>query len=333
MKKLFISSVLLLTIIIFSCTRTENSNNNVVEQSDTNETISISNNQKQEEETPPLLDSAIFQFGSLLPGSLTTVITDSYLMDDSLLTKKTEMLVHPGDTVFINFIAPNSLNSQDWTEDIYNITVINDGKKTSGFLPLDKLATTWKKLSDNTWFLFGYIGTRKNSNDASVLYGRAMIMDATFKKIDFKEFQVIGIMEGEENKPRYYYSLGVTIRPSMGLSNVINVIDLDMFYDACGYTNGDILLLWDGNKLHYGIEVNSMGEAGIVSNYEYAVYPTDANGKKDKILTIFNHREYDEDKNTETLHDSIVVQYAWAPDKGVVLEDTLFKNQPSEKIK
>lgn len=61
----------------------------------------------------------------------------------------------------------------------------------------------------------------------------------------------------------------------------------------------------------------------------YPVFPKDAHGIEGKILSMDNHIEYDSEKDDMpiTLHDSTVVQYAWIPGKGVVLEDTVFNNR------
>src|SRR6185437_11134363 len=183
-------AALLLFIISFtSCTN---------KQTETTDTTQKADTIKQPEmghDTPPYpTDSANFQ-GGFQPKSLTTVIEDTYLMTDSLLKNKSDVLIHVGDTIYIDTTATH-FKSKAWLEAVYAVTFYKYHKRTKGFLAMDKLAAAKKKLSDGNIFLFAYVRWDKNnSNDGngdSVLFGRAMVTDPTFKTLASKDMEVIG---------------------------------------------------------------------------------------------------------------------------------------------
>jgi hypothetical protein len=272
------------------------------------------------------VDTLQFYFGTITPGSITCVISDeAYLMADSLLKNKTGITLHLGDEVRI--LANKFYIENQWEQPVSYVSVKRNSIVSEGYVSLTDLAVCKKTLSEGNIFLLGLTGFRKNKNDYSTMWGKAIIVNSMNKILSEKEMELIGGEKNGGDTMIYGHGIDTDIKPSSGLKGVVNVIDIGMHYDACGYTNGDIFLLWDGKQMHYVFKNFDNVEAGLYANYSDAIFPSNAGGKENKILSVVNIVEYDgeSDMMPETTHDSLVVQYGWVPGKGVILEDTIFE--------
>jgi hypothetical protein len=155
------------------------------------------------------------------------------------------------------------------------------------------------------------------------------VVNRDYAVLSEREFEAIGGETNEAGAFIFNQYILTEVDDSKGLTGARNIIRLAMNYDACGYTSGETVLIWDGKDVHYAFQTTGMSEAGLFANYAYAVFPKDNHGVEGKILAMDNHVEYDTEKDELPiiLHDSTVVQYAWIPGKGVVLEDTVFNNR------
>lgn len=258
---------------------------------------------------------------------LTTVIENGLpLFADSLLKNKTIHTLSIGDTISLS-LPVGRLTDAGWDRQVYKVIVVN--KEIQGYLPQDKLAINIRNLADGNIFLAGLAGMRPNERDNTVLWTKALVVDGDYRILSEKEFEAIGGETNEDGAFMFNQYVLTDVYDGRGLDGARNIIRLAMNYDACGYINGETVLVWDGKDLHYAFQNLGMSEAGIFSNYAYAVFPKDAHGIAGKILSMDNHIEYDSEKDDMpvTLHDSTVVQYAWIPGKGVMLEDTVFNNR------
>jgi hypothetical protein len=261
---------------------------------------------------------------------LTTVIENGLpLFADSLLQNKTTVTLSIGDTVYLMAIA-GRLTDADWDRHVYKVIVVN--KKAQGYLPENKLAISIKNLPDGHIFLAGLVETRPNKNGYPMLWTKALVVDRDYTILAEKEFKAIGGETNEGGAFAFNQYVLTQVHDGMGLDGARNIIRLAMNYDACGYISGETVLIWDGKDLHYAFQNIGMSEAGLFANYAYAVFPKDAHGVEGKILSMDNHVEYDSEKEDMPviLHDSTVVQYAWIPGKGVMLEDTVFDNSANQ---
>lgn len=258
---------------------------------------------------------------------LTTVIENGLpLFADSLLQNKTAVTLSIGDTLYLSGAA-GRLTDAGWDRHVYKVVVLN--KKVQGYLPENKIAMSIKNLPDGNIFLAGLVETRPNENDYPILWTKALVVDSHYTILSEKEFEAIGGETNEDGAFTFNQYILTDVHDGKGLEGAMNIIRLAMNYDACGYTSGETVLIWDGKDVHYAFQNTGMSEAGLFSNYAYAVFPKDPHGIAGKILSMDNHIEYDSEKDDlpVTLHDSTVVQYAWVPGKGVVLEDTVFNNR------
>jgi hypothetical protein len=245
-------------------------------------------------------------------------------MQDTLMRNMTAITLHLGDEVRV--LANSNYVENAWERAVYYITVKKNNVVSEGYLSQADLAVCKKTLSDGNIFLLGLIGPRKNKNDYSAMWGKALIINSGNEVLAEKELELIGGEHDGKDALHYYHSVEAGIMSPSGLTGVVNVIDLHMHYDACGYTNGHIFLIWDGKQMHYVFEGYDSADAGIYASYSSAIFPSDAGGKEGKIFSVFNQVGYDSEKEDipEITHDSLVVQYGWVPGKGVISEDTIF---------
>jgi hypothetical protein len=258
---------------------------------------------------------------------LTTVIENGLpLFVDSLLKNKITVTLNVGDTIYLDGDA-GRLTDAGWDRHVYKVIV--PGKKVQGYLPQNNLAISIENLPDGNIFLAGLVETRPNENDYPQLWTKALVVNRNYTPLSEKEFEAIGGELNEDGAFTFNQYIQTQVHDGKGLDGAMSIIRLAMNYDACGYTSGETVLIWDGKDIHYAFQNFEMSEAGLFANYAHSVFPDDAHGVKGKILSMDNHIEYDSEKEDMpvTLHDSTVVQYAWIPGKGVVLEDTVFSNK------
>jgi hypothetical protein len=342
MKSFQVFSILIAALVMVACSDKNNQEKATLDQSkepSKKEKLLLQNNPEISNTPVPDLplqeDSVKYSMGIIETGSSSYIMQETILMNDSLLSDKSEVILMPGQKVKIDFVCSNTNLYNKWVQPVYQVSLEKESKKVQGFLPQSCLAVSRKKLSDRTIFLFGLTDSKVNENDFAEIMGQVVVLDSTGKIVARKETKVIGGEIGEDGNSTYSHNITTSINSSKGLKEVINIIDVDMTYPACGYTNGNIIFLWDGKQVHYALQDFDISEAGLFASYTYPLFPSDKGGKEDKILSLTNIVGYSfEEENeeiNETMHDSIVVQYNWKINEGVVVGDTIFKRSLLKK--
>ncbi len=103
-----------------------------------------------------------------------------------------------------------------------------------------------------------------------------------------------------QQPPRFGYSVSLRRIPPSGLSKVKDIIVLDIFYEACGYTSSKYYFLYTGTKLHGPIELPYGGEAGIYSFSTKAILPKDPKGVHDEIIVESSSTTFEGEKELST---------------------------------
>ena len=280
------------------------------------------------EVTPPY-DSINFFMGCIQPGSRSYIAVErTRLMKDSLLEKPFDQFVELGDTVTIEHYINTEYTHEFWAEPIYKVKVKSHGKEYDGYLPQNVIAIAVEKLSDNNFLLLRLADFVKDNLDNTDFYVEAIVVDSVYNLIFCKnKFQVMGGEKGERELWHYYYTMSLKKLPASGLEGAIDVLSLNMNYPACGYGGGNMLWIWDGKQIYYGYQDYEGSDAGAYSRYAYPILPPDKLGKKNSILSVTNTISYEiTETNEENIleHDSLVIQYSWMKNKGIVKTDTLF---------
>ncbi len=280
------------------------------------------------------IDSIEFIMGYIIPGSLSFIVwNETMLMKDSLLKATTGQKLSFGDSVLIEHSANTEYhhNFPDWIEPVYKVKVIKQGKEYSGHLTQNVIAIAAKRLKDRNVLLIQLSELVEVEEEKRyIFYGEVIVTDSTYRVLDKKRIRMIGGESSYGGTGRYNYSIETALLPATGIDGAVDLINLNIFYPACGYAGGDILLVWDGAKLHYAFEDYDASDAGVYSVSSNTILPGDKGGKKNTFFSITNSvsYEYDEnDKYNELEHDSLVLQYSWEKGEGIVKTDTLFSGK------
>ena len=106
------------------------------------------------------------------------------------------------------------------------------------------------------------------------------------------DFEIIGSIDPETEN--YEHSIAGKLLDNSGFASLENIIVLSFFYEACGYTNGDILLFWNGKQLTYGTIGISVSEAGVFHDYFDFYLPNHIDGTPNYLIHIQSYDEYGE---------------------------------------
>jgi hypothetical protein len=109
------------------------------------------------------------------------------------------------------------------------------------------------------------------------------------------------------------HSVCVKIDGNHGFKGIKNIIRLEFIYEACGYENGEIFLLWDGNKLTYLAKASQVTEAGVFAYTYTLTFPDDEKGKANtlQIKQEYIESEYNDDVEKVIAHEVTLKQFSW----------------------
>jgi hypothetical protein len=276
-------------------------------------------------------DSIDFNMGYLQPGSRSHICVDrTKLMKDSLLREPFGNYLGFGDTVKIEHYINTEYMHGNWSEPIYKVKVIQQGKEYDGYLPQNVIAIAVKKLSDKNILMLRLANFVTDENNTG-FYAEAIVADTSFNVIFCKnKYKLIGGEPSEGVEWHYYYTVTTKKLPASGFDGAVDLININMDYPACGYMGGDMVLVWDGTQLYYAYQAYNGSDAGNYGMTSYPILPGDKNGKKNNLLSVTNTISYEvseKDVYTELEHDSLVMQYIWQQNKGIVKSDTLYSGK------
>ncbi len=278
------------------------------------------------------IDSINFFMGYLQPGSLTYICVErTKLMKDSLLQNPSDLFFGFGDTVKVEHYINTEYAHENWSEPIYKVKVMHMGKEYTGYLPQNVVAIVVKKLSDKNILMVRLSDLGKDENNNTAFYAEALVTDTSFD-LNFckNKYKLVGGESGEDGQWHYYYTITAKQLPAAGFDGAIDLININMDYPACGYMGGDMVLVWDGTQLYYAYQDYNGSDAGAYSMISYPILPGDKNGKKNSILSVTNTISYEISENDvykEQDHDSLVMQYFWQQNKGIIKSDTLYSGK------
>lgn len=121
--------------------------------------------------------------------------------------------------------------------------------------------------------------------DVKVTKNGKLLAESSFRPV-LTEF-------GDPQVPRFGYSVSMRRIPPSGLAKVKDIIVLDIFYEACGYTSSKYYFLFTGTKLHGPIELPYGGEAGMYSFSANAILPDDSSGVPNGIIVESSSTTYE----------------------------------------
>lgn len=266
-------------------------------------------------------DSAMFFAGTLQPGSLTFIYDDSSkLYKDSLLNTTHDFNLSKKDHIHIAYYLNKKLILGAQAYDIYYVKVTHDSREYWGYLPEHKLALNWIQLAPYTYL---YTTVRDHHKELRPLSRSSLYKNGSF--VNEIIYEPRYQRETESDTIDYYYSLESSTLAEPGLSQVQQIIKINSYYPACGYSSGESVILYDGFHIFYGLSTDNYFDAGIVANYSNVEIPSDTGLARNHIFVTVNNIIYQEENNEIASHDSTVLDYEWTLENKLVFVDTFAK--------
>jgi hypothetical protein len=197
----------------------------------------------------------------------------------------------------------------------YHVSFTHRGARKTGYIwgGLLSLASLPVTIGGKpAYILYGLSGYSKNSSfksAAKLVQGSSILSQVSFDPIQ---------MPAGEGP--YSYSVRGTSYGSRGFEGIENIIILSFAYEACGYPNGDVLVILRGRKLFYGMETQSVAEAGIFHYTTILTFPDEKGGVKNRLLHTVDEEAFDEKANKYKLVKRTRKRFTWNGNKFVTIK-------------
>ncbi len=178
----------------------------------------------------------------------------------------------------------------DYTTHWYNVSFEYEGEISTGYIWGGLLSIVSYPLGSDSSELFLFCISRFDEETGFRGKGRVAKNGKVLSETDF---EIIGGMDfGASN---YGHSISGFLLDHAGFADLENVILLSFIYEACGFTNGGIALLWTGKELIYGVKGTSVSEAGEFHHYYDIYFPDQIEGSPDYLILVEMTDEYIDD--------------------------------------
>lgn len=155
-----------------------------------------------------------------------------------------------------------------------------NGKPHRGWLWSGLVSHINRKGDDGELFLLG-----AKSGQGDLVRAEVRVIKAG-KMLAQLDFPAIGGTE---------HFVGFKVSGNQGVNGILHVLQPFFFYEACGYTNGEANIFWDGQKMYDLGNTHSWSDAGVGYMQETYQFPADSEeGWPDRILWIKEDSENDE---------------------------------------
>lgn len=245
-------------------------------------------------------------------------IESTFLMKDSLLKEKLVVL-KPGELLVMQ-------NEEEYGYDKYStlpirVKVYKDGDYMEGYVPRKTAGLGYCRVENN----FLIVGLSPDS--VHNLNLKIQMLNEDGKVLDEITTRALGGGMEDSGQASYFHELRLNVENQKGIEKLKNVISVYEEYGACGYTNGESYIGWDGQKLYALGTAASVSDGGIFSYDEIMYFPSDENGKKNSLLKSFVFIEYNSESEAmeELKHDSMVVEYKINENLVLSVGDTVFR--------
>lgn len=230
-----------------------------------------------------------FYMGTFQSGNAVTLFADAVNMREAPNTKSKIVAKLPmGAAVTIQGEPEGEFEVNGMTGDWYPVLATVDGKAVAGYVWggfFSLGSVSWSEGGRDLNLLVGITSHEKYEfkAEARVVSGNTILAKAAFPL-------TCTDMGGSK---KYGYGIELTPFETARIPGMTRTFWLHMFYEACGYENGQRLLFWDGKKLLIGPLASSVSEAGVFRVTSEFVFPETPSGK-DPTLII---------KTTELMHE------------------------------
>jgi hypothetical protein len=197
-----------------------------------------------------------------------------------------------------------------YTTNWYLVTFVENGKTLNGFVwgGLISLATIGIPRSDGpadqmVYGISGWSNEKEFTSTVRIIRDGKLLTSLDFEPISSGFFDA-GV---------FGHSVCVKIDDAHGFKGIKNIIRLSFEYAACGYENGEIMLLWDGVKLTYLAKASQVTEAGVFAYTYSLIFPDEPEGKPNTLQVIQEYIETEYVGETENIlaHEITTKKFGW----------------------
>ena len=187
---------------------------------------------------------------------------------------------------------------------MYEVSASCQGRDLQGYMPYTSLAMASLELRSGLLFMFSVTAydtsTAFWSGSMRIVDGNEIVASYDFRPPDGGFGQI----------PYSYCVRALPLDPG-GLDQVQDLIQLSFIYEACGFLNRDMLVVWTGDSMFQGPNADSQFEAGIYSYNENFVLPSDSGGMAGTVIVRGTLMEWDESIEDYTQSSSTDEIYVW----------------------
>jgi len=252
-------------------------------------------------------DNEIFQFGEFIENS------DAYLFADNVNIRETpstkaKVVANLSIATPVKVISKtdDTLTVNGYNTCWYKISFDKNGSKKTGYVWggfISAVTTTTTNDSGNkVYFLYAITEYSEEKRFTSTI--KAVIDGKIVSSVSFSPEHT------DQLKGIYGYDISGKIMSNKGLDDVKKIVVISFLYPACGYSNGDDIVFWNGKELIYGTESPKVSEAGIFNFSSELIFPTDQGGKPNMIIRKEESITYDEEGNVSS-SSMKKIEYIW----------------------
>jgi hypothetical protein len=197
-----------------------------------------------------------------------------------------------------------------YTTNWYKVSFMDGETSKSGYVwgGLISMATTTlprgeEKADQLVYGITGWLGEFNFNSTLRIVRDGKVLTSLDFDPISSGFFDV-GV---------FGHGVCVTVDDGRGFKGIKNVIRLEFIYEACGYENGEIFILWDGIKLTYLAKASAVSEAGIFSYTYDLVFPDMPEGKPNTLGIIQDYIGWGESGDSLIVAEEEITtkQFTW----------------------
>ncbi|MFH0864686.1 MAG: SH3 domain-containing protein [Bacteroidota bacterium] len=249
-------------------------------------------------------EKAVYYYGAFQEGAIVRLFSDKVnILSEPSISADSIFSLSAGAPLVIVNETDGSYKQNGVVANWYEVIYTEGSNEKSGFvwggsLSLSSIEITGTNGSKGDIFIYGITAydTLKNNfiSEARIIRNNSLLSAVCFDAI-YTAF----VTNGE-----YGYTVESELMGCRDFKNTCNIIKITFTYEACAYTNGDVLLFWNGKELIYGAEAIDVSDAGAFSFKSEFVFPdeTEKNdllqkGEKNKLIIIETNLTLDSDNN------------------------------------
>jgi hypothetical protein len=195
--------------------------------------------------------------------------------------------------------------AQDW----YEIGFSKNGKTSTGYILDGVLSIAAVRFQQDTdkdtalflWNIISYDDKDYLQSCAKIVIKGEVVKNLTLPPV-YTDFQP---------DKGYQYTVESSLVDDKGFSPPVKFFVLSFIYEACAYTNGDILISWNGEDMHYGLDATRVSDGGAFYYVSEVIFPSQEGGVENQVIVTEEQAYFDEDQDKYVIEIDRKTFYQW----------------------